>query len=212
MDYLNAKKINFNNPKDLFDKLTVKILNNKKTDKNLKQDLPPLFLDQAYINNWINNWRDSYLYLLKEYKFSSVKDLKKIEVIQDFSTGIYSFVYFYNSKESTLIRIIFNISEYWIDFKEGNLSIEISKNVKDHFDFKTRVITNRPSSKKKLMQYAELFLRKTEKYFKKSNNIIMNNTISTKVIRMTSDNLKLEKEILLNKETLIKCELEDLLP
>ncbi|MFH1533306.1 MAG: nucleotidyl transferase AbiEii/AbiGii toxin family protein, partial [Nitrospirota bacterium] len=57
LDYLAAKDVKFADPKELFDKVTIKILNNKKTDANLKQDLPPLFMDQTFIENWLKNWR-----------------------------------------------------------------------------------------------------------------------------------------------------------
>jgi len=43
------------------------------------------------------------------------------------------------------------------------------------------------------------------------NNTVFGDTISTKIIRMTADNLNQKEQILLNKSTLLSCELDDLL-
>ncbi|MBU4512300.1 nucleotidyl transferase AbiEii/AbiGii toxin family protein, partial [Patescibacteria group bacterium] len=60
-DYLIAKGIDIKDPRALFDKLTLQT--NKVSDKNLKQDLVPLFVNRPYIENWLKNWRESYLRL-----------------------------------------------------------------------------------------------------------------------------------------------------
>ena len=61
------------------------------------------------------------------------------------------------------------------------------------------------------MQYAELFHQKIEEYFKKTNHIMLGEAITTKVIRMTADNLNQKEQILLNKPALLSCKLDDLL-
>jgi len=64
LDYLKAKNVEeATDFHTLFDRLTLKILNNPKTDENLRQDLPPLFGNQTFIENWIKNWKNSFLNL-----------------------------------------------------------------------------------------------------------------------------------------------------
>ncbi|MBU1202693.1 nucleotidyl transferase AbiEii/AbiGii toxin family protein [Patescibacteria group bacterium] len=211
LDYLAAKDIKFADPKELFNKITIKILNNEKTDDNLKQDLTPLFIDQTFINNWLANWRTSYLRSLEEYKIYTVTTLEKINVYQDFHTDIFSFMYQYNTTENKQVKIILRISDYWIDFGEGNLLIETSEKIKKLFKFNSNGWTSNPPSQEKLMQYAELFYKKIEEYFKKTNHIMLGEIITTKVIRMTADNLNQKEQILLNKAALLSCGLDDLL-
>ncbi len=211
LDYLAAKDVKFADPKELFDKVTIKILNNKKTDTNLKQDLPPLFIDQAFIENWLKNWRESYLSYLEKYKIRIVTSLEKVSVFQDFPAGVFSFAYLYNVVDGKSVRIICRISDYWIDFGDGDLLMKVSEKVKKLFEFNSSVSTNRPPSQDRLMQYAELFYQKAENYLKKTNRIMLGDSITTKLIRMTADNLNQEEQILLNKSALLSCELDDLL-
>ena len=211
LDYLAAKDIKFADPKELFNKITIKILNNEKTDDNLKQDLTPLFIDQTFINNWLANWRTSYLRSLEEYRIYTVTTLEKINVYQDFHTDIFSFMYQYGTTENKQVKIILRISDYWIDFGEGNLLIETSEKIKKLFEFNSNGWTSNPPSQDKLMQYAELFYQKIEEYFKKTNHIMLGEAITTKVIRMTADNLNQKEQILLNKPALLSCKLDDLL-
>ncbi len=208
-DYLIAKGIDAKDPRALFDKLTLQI--NKVSDKNLEQDLEPLFVDKTYIKNWLSNWRESYLRLLDEYKIRTIKELESIGIHQDFRTDTFSFVYWYNTEDGGSIRIVYNLSEYWIIFGEGNLQIEIDKKLEDKFDFRSNGVSSRPTPEDKLKQYATLFHQKTEKYFKKTNGVMLGDAIITKVIRMTADNLNQKEQIVLNKSALLSCELDDLL-
>ncbi|MFH1533351.1 MAG: hypothetical protein ABID64_00255, partial [Nitrospirota bacterium] len=79
------------------------------------------------------------------------------------------------------------------------------------FEFNSSGSTGRPPSPNLLMQYAELFYQKTENYLKKTNRIMLGDAITTKLIRMTADNLNPKEQIFLNKSTLLSCELDDLL-
>ncbi|MBI4234915.1 nucleotidyl transferase AbiEii/AbiGii toxin family protein [Candidatus Peregrinibacteria bacterium] len=208
-DYLIAKGIDVKNPRALFDKLTLQM--NKVSDNNLKQDMEPLFVNKAFIGNWLKNWRESYLQLLDEYKIRTVRELERISIHQDFHTDMFSFVYWYTTEEGGSIRIVYNLSEYWILFGEGNLQIEINKSLEDKIDLSGSRIGNHQTSEKKLKQYATLFYQKIEKYFKKTNGVMLGDTIITKVIRMTADSLNQKEQIVLNKSALLSCELDDLL-
>lgn len=212
LDYLMAKNVKFTDLKELFNKITIKILNNDKTDANLKQDLTPLFANQTYIQNWLKNWRESYLRLRDEYGIHTVTELEEVGVHQDFRNDILSFVYWYKTEEGGQVNITYKLSDYWIRFREGDLSIEVSKKIeKLLIEFNTRGRNNNSASKNKLTQYAELFYQKTENYLKKIKRIMIGDTITTKLIRMTADDLNQKEQILLNKSTLLNCELDDLL-
>lgn len=207
-DYLIAKGIDVKDLRMLFDKLTLQI--NKVSDKNLEQDLEPLFVNKTFIGNWLKNWRESYLRLLDEYKIRTIKELESIGIHQDFHTDMFSFVYWYTTEDGGLIRIVYNLSEYWIMFSEGNLQIEVDKNLEDKMDFRSNGVSSRQTPQEKLKQYATLFYQKTEKYFKKTNGVMLGDVIITKVIRMTADNLNQKEQIVLNKSALLSCELDDL--
>lgn len=206
-DYMTAKNINIGNIKTLFDKLTLQM--NKVSDNNLKNDLTPLFVDQNFISNWLKNWRETYLRLLENYKIQTIKDLKNINIYQDFSTDIFYFMYNFYTDENNLIKIVYRVSDHWIDFSGGDLFIDTDKKIENKIEFNNR--NGQVIIQDKLKQYATLFYQKTEKYFKKTKGVMMGDTIITKVIRMTADNLNLKEQIVLNKSALLSCELDDLL-
>jgi len=204
LDYLIAKGVDVKDPRALFDKITLQM--NKVNDTNLKQDLMPLFVNQTYIENWLKNWRESYLRLLDEYKINTVTILESIRVYQDFNTGNFSFIYWYKTEDGGSVRIIYTISEYWIIFRERDLPTKINNKIIQLVKGDTEDRLN-----DKLKQYVTLFYEKTEAYFKKINRIMLGDSIITKVIRMTADNLNQKEQIVLNKFALLSCELDDLL-
>jgi len=205
-DYLVAKGVDVNDPKAFFDRLTIDILNYEKMDALLKEDLLPLFEKRAYIENWLKNWRESYLRLLDGYKINTVTTLESIGVHQDFNTDNFSFVYWYRTEEGGSVRIVYTVSDYWIDFREGDLPTKINDKIIQlvEGDIKDRLSD-------KLKQYVTLFYEKTEAYFKKTNRVMLGDSIITKVIRTTADNLNQREQIVLNKSALLSCELDDLL-
>ena len=203
-DYLIAKGIDIKDPRALFDKLTLQM--NKVNDKNLKQDLIPLFVNRPYIENWLKNWRESYLRLFDAYKINTLTTLESIRVHQDFNTDNFSFIYRYKTEEGGSVRVVFTVSDYWIEFREGDLPIKINDKIIQLVEGDMR---DRLSDK--LKQYITLFHEKTEKYFKKTNRVMLGDSILTKVIRMTADNLNQKEQIVFNKSTLLSCELDDLL-
>ncbi|MDP2683671.1 MAG: nucleotidyl transferase AbiEii/AbiGii toxin family protein [bacterium] len=209
VDYLIAKGIDVNNPRALFDKLTVQM--NKVSDENLKQDLMPLFTNRMYIDNWLKNWRESYLRLLYDYKIRTITEFENIRVHHDLMPDIFYFIYTYETEEGGSVRVMYSMSDYWIEFNEGNLPTKESKKIKDKIEFTSNGSTSHPPSEKKLRQYAALFYQKTEAYFKKTNRVMLGDTIATKLIRMTADNLNPKEQIVLNKSALLSCELDDLL-
>jgi hypothetical protein len=203
-DYLIAKGIDVKDLRALFDKLTLQM--NKVSDENLKHDLFPLFLDQTFIENWLKNWRESYLQLLKEYKINTITELESIKGHQDFMTDIFSFIFWYKTEDGGKVRVIYTISDYWINYDEGDLPTKINDKV---IELVYGEVKNQLGDK--LKQYITLFFEKTESYFKKTNRVMLGDTIATKTIRMTADNLNQKEQIVLNKSALLSCELDDLL-
>jgi hypothetical protein len=209
LDYLGAKGIDAKDPRALFDRLTLQM--NKVSDANLKQDLSPLFVDRGFIENWLKHWLESYFRLLDGYKIRIVTKLEDIVVYQDFQTSNFSFTYTYGTEDGVPIHIRYIVSDYWINFRDGALSVEADKQLEDKIEFRSNGSTSRPVPQDQLKQYATLFYRKTEGYFKKTNRIMLGDGIITKAIRMTADNLNQKEQIVLNKSALLSCELEDLL-
>lgn len=208
-DYLIAKGIDVNDPRTLFDKLTLQM--NRVSDENLRQDLMPLFTNRMYVENWFKNWRESYLRLLDDYKIRTVTELEHIIVSHDLMSGNIYFIYTYKTEESGSVRVMYLMSDYWIAFRDGNISIKENEQIKDKIEFTSNGAANHPPSEEKLRQYATVFYRKTDAYFKKTNRIILGDMIITKLIRMTADNLNQKEQIVLNKSALLSCELDDLL-
>jgi hypothetical protein len=205
-DYLIAKGIDVRDPKALFDKVTIKILNNPQTDANLKQDLTPLFLNQTYIENWLINWRESYLRLLDDYKIRTVAGLESIRVNEDFHTDNFSFTFMYRTAEKGTVSIVYTITCEWL---MEDLDVEIREDVLNGVDFGTR----KERDITQLKRYTTLFWQKTGKYFEKTNHIMLGDTITTKVIvtNTKANHWNQKEEILLNKSALIRRELDDLL-
>jgi len=208
-DYLVAKDIDIKDPRALFDKLTLQM--NKVSDENLKQDLGPLFTNRPYIENWLKNWRESYLRLFDAYKIRTITELEHVRVHHDLMPDNFHFIYTYKTEDDWPVRVIYTLSDYWIMFREGDLAIKEDKKISEVIEFTSTGSTSHPPSQEKLKLYATLFYQKTEKYFKKINKIMLGDSIVTKVIRMTADNLNQKEQIVLNKSTLLSCELDDLL-
>jgi hypothetical protein len=178
---------------------------NKVSDENLKNDLSPLFINQTFITDWLKNWRESYLRLLDEYKIRTIKALQQIIIDADFSTDNFFFIYEYNTVENYLVRIKYIVTDEWIKFEKG-LGINVDEQL---LKFVIKKISEKSSEP--LKQFITIFNEKNENYFKKTNYIMLGDSINTKVIRMTADNLNQKEEIVLNVSTLRSCELDDLL-
>ena len=210
VDYLKAT--NVTEAKDyrtLFTKLAVKM--NNVSEENLKNDLTPLFLDSRFVTNWLANWRDIFFQLCDMYKIRTVSKFEKVRVFEDFRTDIFSFIFEYSTKEGDRVRIICNLSEYWFLFKDIEVSFPISNAVSDNIEFSANGSSSRPTSEKKQKEYASLFYEKIETYLKKVNYEIVGDTLTTKLIRVTADNLNQKEQIVLRKEDLIRCDFDDLL-
>jgi hypothetical protein len=210
LDYLKAKNVKeAEDYRTLFTKLAVKM--NSVSEENLKNDLTPLFLDPRYVTNWLTSWRDTFFRLRDSYKIRTVSKFEGVRVFEDFRTDVFSFIFEYSTKEGDHVRIICNLSEYWFLFKDIEVSFTINNAVSDHIEFSANGHSSRPTSEKKQKEYASLFYEKIEVYLKKVNYEIVGDTLVTKLIRVTADNLNQKEQIVLRKEDLIRCDFDDLL-
>ncbi len=146
---------------------------NKVNDTNLQQDLAPLFVDKRFIDDWLAHWRESYLRLLDAYKIRTVTALQSIRIHQDFRTDIYTFAYVYGTDDGGTVRIIYSISDHWVDFREGDLSIAVEKTIESNLAFAADGSTSKASNREKLWQYATLFYYKSETYLSKVSRILL---------------------------------------
>ncbi|KKW22692.1 MAG: hypothetical protein UY66_C0033G0001 [Parcubacteria group bacterium GW2011_GWC1_51_35] len=193
----------------LFTKLAVKM--NNVSEENLKNDLSPLFLDPRFVTNWLANWRDTFFQLRDKYKIRTVSKYERVRVFEDFRTDVFSFIFEYSTKEGDHVRIIYNLSEYWFLFKDIEVSFPINNVVSDSIEFSANGSSSRPTSEKKQKEYASLFYEKIEAYLKKINYELVGDTLMTKLIRVSADNLNQKEQIVLRKEDLIRHDFDDLL-
>lgn len=203
LDYLKAKGVDIKDPKMLFDKLTLQM--NKVSDENLKQDLKPLFVNQTYIENWLTNWRESYFKLLNTYEIHTVTSLESWDVHQTNTSTRISFVYVYQTDGLKTVQVEYTMGDRWFKNPEGDIATKIDEDVVIKFGGNSVKLND------KFKRYASLFYDKTEKYLRKTNRIMIGDSITTKVIRMTADNFNQKEQILLNRSALLSCELDDLL-
>ncbi len=209
LDYLIAKNVDVKDPRALFDRLTLQM--NKVNNKNLEQDLFPLFIDRSYIEHWLQSWRESYLRLLKEYQIYTVTKLEKVDIHHDVMSDVFSFVFWYLTEDdpAARVRVIYPMSEFWI--RGDDLPGEPNQDVTKLIEIKMNGTTTSPASENKLKLFATLFAKKTEDYLRKSNGVVLGDTIRTKFIRMTAENLNQAEQIVLNRSALLSCTLDDLL-
>ncbi len=208
LDYLKAKKVEeAKDYRTLFTKLAVKM--NNVSDENLKNDITPLFLDSRYVTNWLKSWRDTFFQLRDAYKIRTVSKFEGVDVFEDFRTDVFSFIFEYGTKEGDRVRIICNLSEYWFLFKDIEVSFPINNIVSDTIKFRSNGSSSRPTSEKKQKEYASLFYEKIEAYLKKINYELVGDTLTTKLIRVTADNLNQKEQIILRKEDLTEGDFDD---
>lgn len=204
LDYLAAKGVDMKNIRTLFDRLTLQM--NKVNDKNLRQDLLPLFVDGTYVKHWIAQWRAVYLSLVGKYNIRTITGLREIFLHGKGSRDKYTFSFYYDTEEGEMVEIVYNISDYWFRFKDGEVAIDIDEKVAALL-----TVQNVADRDDRIKKYATLFYKKNTAYLKKSGGVLLGNGMRTKLIRLTADHLNHNEEIFLDRSTLLSCELEDLL-
>jgi predicted nucleotidyltransferase component of viral defense system len=207
VNYLNAKGIDAKNPREIFDKLTLRM--NKVNDTNLRQDLTPLFMDRLFIENWLKNWRESYMRLLDTYKIHTVTSLAGVAIRINPLSDTLSFNYQYNTGDDKTVRFIFRVSGEFVDDVE--LPATATAEINDLIDWGDIAPNDKHSRRNNLLKYINVFYPKIENYLDKTNRVLCVSVVETKLIRQTAVNLNLRDQILLNKSSLLSCELTDLM-
>jgi hypothetical protein len=218
-DYLNAKleekKKAIPDIRTLFDKLTIDILNYEKMDACLKDDLSYLFENPHQFDIWSRTWRDSYLRYLNNYKIRTITKLDKIRINHWVLRGKadeYDFEYWYKTTDGSFTIIVYRLHEDCVIYGESDVIVEIDNTLENLIEFSSNTRYSRTESEEnKLKRYATLFSKKNKSYLRKTKGVIVGDTIATKVIRMTADNLNPGEQILLNRSALESRELDDLL-
>jgi len=209
LDYLNAKNVSTADLKDLFVKLVSRV--NGVSQENLKNDLTPLFDDPIRIDNWLKNWRETFRFALEAYAIRTIKDLERITINQDFSSDNYTFVFWYSTEEGGHVSVVYRLSDYWIEFRDGNLDIDVRESDVGVIEYLNGVMDPNQALRDKIEKYAVLFSEKNRAYFKKTNRVLLGDSLTTKLIRMTASDLNQKEQIWLTKQALVSCELDDLL-
>ncbi len=142
---------------------------------------------------------------MDEYKIRTVTSLKEIIIKEDFSTDNFSFTYIYDTAESDSVKIVYTVTYEWIKFQKP-LGVDVRDDLMPLVTFESG---KEPDNQ--LKQFVALFFRKNAAYLKKVNQVMLGDSIITKVIRTTTENLNQKEQIVLNKSALISCELDDLL-
>jgi len=122
-----------------------------------------LFLDSVYATHWVENWRQTYLMLTKEYNTKIINKLDKIDV--DYNLNRPNF-YSYN-----LIN-----PDFVYDDDQITEKIFLNYDVKSKKDIE------------KINKYVVIFYKKIEEYFAKNNNVVFGDIV-TKLIRAKLINL-----------------------
>lgn len=185
----------------LFNKLTLQM--DKVNNKNLRHDLYPLFLDQEYIDHWLAQWHESYLQLIKSYTISTISRLREISIRQGANANNYLFEYIYDTVDDSTAKIIYVVNDTF--FKNSNIKIltTIDENLTPliHSTLKKMLLS-------KAIYYVKIFHEKNINYLTNTNNIIPS-IIKTKIICLSKGNES--NMIILDRKTLLTCELEHLL-
>jgi len=134
-----------------------------------------------------------------------VTALREILVKEDFSTDNFSFTYMYDTMEKDIVKVVYTVTYEWIKFQKP-LGVDTREDLMGLVRVESGTELN-----DQIKQFLALFFTKNASYFKKVNNIMLGDAITTKVIRTTADNLNQKEQVVLNKSALLSCELDDLL-
>jgi hypothetical protein len=208
LDYIKAKGIDVSNLSELLHKLTIKM--NNVSQRNLEDDLKPLFIDSSGVSgitDWLKNWFQTYLHLLKSYPVRTVTELIKFQLLKDFHTDNYSFVYDYKTTEGDSVRFIASATDECIDIN-GDIPIDVNMDVLSKMSQEVIKVSDLGDDIKKIIS---LFYEKIEKYLKKTKREVVGRTISTKLLRVTATNFNPVAQMIVTKSFLLNAEFDDLM-
>lgn len=205
LTYLRSKQLNFKDQPDLFNTLSIRVSNLK--DNLFEKDLAQFFYKSTDFEIWFRNWRDRYMLLCKKYSIQfEITNLISIHKKINHNNESIIYTYKYATKdEYSSINFQFTLSRHWFIFSD----------VKIKSGHRIAHIENKIDGDEKITEldkeYLGLFYIKIEDYLKRNKFLVSKQQINTKFIRVTTDKLNLDVEVILDNVTLIKARLEDLL-
>ncbi len=206
LEYMKAKGLAFSTFLDLRDEIIKRA--DGLQDNLFKRDLAQFFYRLSDFENWFDGWRDRFFQLLKEYEAYEIDELVDIRILVDWSTEVTHIKYNYSVKDGKdVVSFIVSLSDYWYDFSDikidtGNRVVEVETKIKMVGDKELRDYD---------YEYVGLFYKKIEEYLKRVHMVIPQKKFETKLIRATSEDLNVKKQIFLNKRLLRKVQFEELL-
>jgi len=149
-----------------------------------------LFLDPLYATHWVENWRQTYLMLTKEYNTKIINKLDKIDVDYNLNRPnfySYNLIYHFLTNNNDRFEVYVNISEDAFnlinpDFVYDDNYKQITEKIFLNYNHKSK------KDIEKINKYVVIFYKKIEEYFAKNNNVVFGDTV-TKLIRAKLINL-----------------------
>ncbi|MEI7603970.1 MAG: nucleotidyl transferase AbiEii/AbiGii toxin family protein [bacterium] len=207
LEYLKEKGLNFENPIELFDRVTQRVLNID--DAALKVDLNPLFYNTNDLDIWFKNWRNIFANARNSYELYTVTDLVEVNFTIDFDNKVHNFYFYFNTEEDkkVQVRFSFRLSENFFVFKDIAIDANYRKSEVD-----AKIIVGEKTELSALdYEYAGLFYEKIQDYLTRNRNIITLKNIETKLIRSTADKFDPKTQVIQDKRLIIRSKLEDLI-
>jgi hypothetical protein len=134
-----------------------------------------------------------------------VDSLIKIRKFVEFFSDNVTYSFIFSTKGDKKIAFSFTLSDYWFEYKDvqidqGHRIEEIEGKAEEGTEFSDLDF-----------EYIGLFYQKIMEYLKDNDNIVTKELFKSKTIRSTAQNLDIEKQVVLNKRTLERVKVEDLL-
>jgi len=193
----------YTNVLKLFDAVSLRVSNFQ--DDTFEDDLASFFYNPAEFQAWFRDWRVRFVSLISGYSFIEVGDLVSIGKGEAPLSENIIYWFRFDSSGNKRVRFSFTLSDYWFIYKDSQIS-------SGHRDSGIEEkVENKKGYKDLDFEYIGLFYKKIQDYLSKNERVISKTIFNSKVIRTTADKLNVEKQILLNKRTIEKVSLEDLM-
>jgi len=176
---------------EVFDIISIFIAQ-RDMENGLRKDLEPLLKNQRFVANFVETFRDVFTRLKQErYTSRKIERLERVKVSQDFHNDNHSFIFQYNTVDSSmLITFTFMLTWEFLQYSgSGKAGVPLDSVNQD-------IIFTQGSVHKNANQYVPLLNRKIDEYLKQHNNEVYFEQWKSKLIRTsTGNNFNPEKEI-----------------
>lgn len=203
MIYLKAKGLIFKNELELFQRIVERV--EDLADDAFEADLGKFFYYPEEYNEWFRNWRQRFTMLYNDYEILEVISLVWMRFAYDPSTDNRFFHFLFKTEDGKTVKFTFILAEGWYLYAK-------LPNIKRNHDFESYI----SEDIKKTMSdadyvYATILYEKVIHFLNEHQNIVLQNSLRSKIIRYTSDRLNSRTEVLVDEQLLLSTRLEDLL-